>query len=83
MKKIVLGAILAVVATAGAVYAYRTVQYNADHADQPFTFLCPLSGKPMCHPACTTEEKTEKAAYPDCCQKAHAACSQKPAQANP
>jgi hypothetical protein len=71
MKKLILGGVLALVTTAGAVYAYRTVHYNANRGDQPFTFLCPLTGKPMCHRACPAQqcEKAEAAAHPSCCHE--------------
>ena len=75
MKKFVLGSVLALVATAGAVYAYRTVQANANRGDRPFTFICPLSGQPICHRSCPSEAKAEKAEHPGCCTKE--------AQANP
>ena len=80
MKKLILGGVLALLATAGGVYAYRTAQYNANHSDQPFTFLCPMTGKPICHRACPSQtqcDKTEAAAHPSCCHEKAAA------QANP
>jgi hypothetical protein len=70
MKKIVVGSVLALLATAGAVYAYRTVQANANRGDRPFTFVCPMTGKPLCHSACTANAKCEKADHPSCCTKA-------------
>jgi len=71
MKKIVLGGVLALLTTAGAVYAYKTVQVNANRGDQPFTFICPLSGKPIGHHACQAgTAHCEKSQHPSCCSQA-------------
>lgn len=69
MKKVVLGGVLALLTTAGAVYAYKTVQANANRGDQPFTFICPISGKPIGHHACQAGAQCEKAEHPSCCTK--------------
>jgi hypothetical protein len=70
MKKILVGGALALLVSAGAVYAYRTVQANANRGDRPFTFVCPISGKPICQHACPADAKCDKADHPSCCQKA-------------
>jgi len=74
MKKLLLGGLIALAISATAVYAYRTVQANVDRGDRPFTFICPLTGKPMCHRSCPAKANaacTEKAEHPSCC--AHSA----------
>jgi hypothetical protein len=70
MKKLLLGGVIALALSATAVYAYRTVQANVDRGDRPFTFICPLTGKPMCHRSCPAKADaacTEKAEHPSCC----------------
>jgi hypothetical protein len=69
MKKIVLGGVLALFVTAGAVYAYRTVRATIAHGDGTIVFTCPLTGEPMCHGKCPAAAKAEKAEHPDCCKK--------------
>ena len=77
MKKIVLGGVLALLTTAGAVYAYRTVRVNMNRGDQPFTFICPITGQPIGHHACHAgAQQCQQGAHPSCCSKA-------PAQATP
>lgn len=77
MKKLFLVGVLALAATGSAVYAYRTVHVNADRGDRPFTFICPLTGEPMCHRACPSEAPRAEV------EKVEPACCKKPVQANP
>jgi hypothetical protein len=70
MKKVVLGGLLALFVTAGAVFAFRTVRATIARGDGTIVFTCPLTGQPICHGQCPAAAKAEKAEHPACCKKA-------------